>query len=767
MKQIICIFIFLMATLPCQSFAEEPVYFADPGLKAAVEEALGVYDPTPGDMLFLLALDAAGRSISDLTGLEYAVNLGLLDLSSNRISDISALSGLAYIWWLDLSSNQIRDISALSAMYYLAYLNLCNNPLNEEAYAIYIPLIYDNNLLLHPVWWPIDYDPPGSCCELIISSTDGGSVAVPGEGTFYYYQGSDVPLMAISEPNCLFVSWAGTAVDAGKVADPCSAITTVVVDANYTLQANFSSSNEPPIAPTLVLPADGATVLTTPTFQLFVSGIGNKRFKFKIEVLQNGAIVQTFDQTQDVTNWDKVEYTSDEIATFTLSENQALNNGNYQWRAYAFDGKQWSTASQTWSFSATVELEQIETAHFIIKYTTNSLIPWHVENNTYAERVAQYMEDAYDFFVEECGFNAGWSEDCEKYKVVIGELYTYLHGAYGALRADALKLGGELLGTYSVIGHNLDNNTLKLTCFHEYFHAIQHAYHRYLNIYFIPYSDANANLWIIEGNARAIEYIAPGYPVDFTDGMGTTSSPSSFEDYIKQTHKSLKSLIYDAALYWYFLMRNTKIEFDGNSQRDISNNIENTSVIKTLWEKLHEFGPNDSWDDEVAERALDAALANAEPSEYGSFDSSFIAFAKANFIAITMPSNSEEQFYQPDAASSIQNYGIRANTLETVDIRTSQVTITRNVENYGVRYFRITGANAGNRLQITFNGDNESSFFTRIYPAGDVNREDTINNWDIVTFPKDDAVNTVVIIGRLSDSHGSGDFTITFSDVSQ
>ena len=38
--------------------AEDPVYFADANLKAAVESELGITDPTPTDMLALTILDA-------------------------------------------------------------------------------------------------------------------------------------------------------------------------------------------------------------------------------------------------------------------------------------------------------------------------------------------------------------------------------------------------------------------------------------------------------------------------------------------------------------------------------------------------------------------------------------------------------------------------------------------------------------------------------------------------------------------------------------
>ena len=58
--------------------AEDPVVFGDPALKSAVEKQLGITDPTPTDMLGLTSLNLDGDDcyISDLTGLEYALNLG-------------------------------------------------------------------------------------------------------------------------------------------------------------------------------------------------------------------------------------------------------------------------------------------------------------------------------------------------------------------------------------------------------------------------------------------------------------------------------------------------------------------------------------------------------------------------------------------------------------------------------------------------------------------------------------------------------------------
>jgi hypothetical protein len=115
----------LVGLLGLSPFAmtEDPVYFPDANLKAAVENELGISGPTPTDMLSLTYLDAEYSEIVDLTGIEYATNLTTLDLHHNQISDISPLSGLTNLdfLWLD------------------------GNPLNVEAYCIYLPLIEAKN----------------------------------------------------------------------------------------------------------------------------------------------------------------------------------------------------------------------------------------------------------------------------------------------------------------------------------------------------------------------------------------------------------------------------------------------------------------------------------------------------------------------------------------------------------------------------------------------------------------------------------------------
>lgn len=78
---------------------------------------------------------------------------------------------------------------------------------------------------------------------LMISSTPGGSVTLPGEGTFLYSVGENAPVTAEpADPNLYsFLGWTGTAVDAGKVGDASRSSTAVLIDGDYTLQAHFAA----------------------------------------------------------------------------------------------------------------------------------------------------------------------------------------------------------------------------------------------------------------------------------------------------------------------------------------------------------------------------------------------------------------------------------------------------------------------------------------------------------------------------------------------
>ena len=112
----------------------EVVSIPDANLAAVVREAL---DLTPGDaisqldMLRLGWLEATSHQITDLTGLEYAVNLKGLNLGDNQISDITPLAESTIIEGLELYNNNISDISSLAAMTNLSGLNLDGNSVSD------------------------------------------------------------------------------------------------------------------------------------------------------------------------------------------------------------------------------------------------------------------------------------------------------------------------------------------------------------------------------------------------------------------------------------------------------------------------------------------------------------------------------------------------------------------------------------------------------------------------------------------------------------
>ena len=72
--------------------------------------------------------------------------------------------------------------------------------------------------------------------DLTITSTPGGFVERPGEGTFQYYYGTVVDLNAVSDVGWHFVYWNG---EISTIADAGAAATTILIDANYSIEANF------------------------------------------------------------------------------------------------------------------------------------------------------------------------------------------------------------------------------------------------------------------------------------------------------------------------------------------------------------------------------------------------------------------------------------------------------------------------------------------------------------------------------------------------
>ena len=72
--------------------------------------------------------------------------------------------------------------------------------------------------------------------DLTISSTAGGSVTTPGEGTFYYGEDAVVDLVAEADEGYRFEAWTG---NVSTIADVNAAATNITMNSDYEITANF------------------------------------------------------------------------------------------------------------------------------------------------------------------------------------------------------------------------------------------------------------------------------------------------------------------------------------------------------------------------------------------------------------------------------------------------------------------------------------------------------------------------------------------------
>jgi hypothetical protein len=79
--------------------------------------------------------------------------------------------------------------------------------------------------------------------DLSVSCAAGGMVAVPGEGVFTYPEGAVVSLVAEPDDDYRFVNWTG---DITTVDDPDAAVTTIAIEDDCTISANFEEKPPEP-----------------------------------------------------------------------------------------------------------------------------------------------------------------------------------------------------------------------------------------------------------------------------------------------------------------------------------------------------------------------------------------------------------------------------------------------------------------------------------------------------------------------------------------
>ncbi|MGD0077832.1 MAG: hypothetical protein ABSB91_04290, partial [Sedimentisphaerales bacterium] len=148
---------------------------------------------------------------------------------------------------------------------------------------------------------------------LTSSSTTGGDVTTPGEGALQYDNGTVVNLVATADAHYHFVNWTGTAVTAGKVANPNSANTTVTMDGDYTVIANFSIDQK-----SLAITASAGGTITTP-------GIGTYWYNYGTNV----NIAASADNGYHFTNWTGTGVTAGKVANPNSATTTIIVDANY------------------------------------------------------------------------------------------------------------------------------------------------------------------------------------------------------------------------------------------------------------------------------------------------------------------------------------------------------------------------------------------------------------------------------------------------------
>ncbi len=122
------------------------IVFANTNLENAVKAKLNITDPNKGvtvaACMNLTDLEALGKGIDSIQGLEFCSNLQILDLTQNQISDILPLGALSALRGLSLKDNHIKNIVPLVANIEAGgfrdggYIDISSNWLDPDQIAI-------------------------------------------------------------------------------------------------------------------------------------------------------------------------------------------------------------------------------------------------------------------------------------------------------------------------------------------------------------------------------------------------------------------------------------------------------------------------------------------------------------------------------------------------------------------------------------------------------------------------------------------------------
>ena len=184
-----------LGTYMVHALVDEVVEIPDDELRGRIERAFNVVVGSPVRMSHLAprqVFDAANTRISDLAGLDAAVNLGHLSLRGNRIEDLEPLSGMTRLSELDLEGNEVSDIAALVENAGLGpgdKVVLAGNPLSEAAHDTQLPALLERGVF---VGFVDDHgDRPGTATRLAPGATVAGTLSTLDDEDVFRLEVSD------------------------------------------------------------------------------------------------------------------------------------------------------------------------------------------------------------------------------------------------------------------------------------------------------------------------------------------------------------------------------------------------------------------------------------------------------------------------------------------------------------------------------------------------------------------------------------------------
>jgi hypothetical protein len=167
--------------------------------------------------------------------------------------------------------------------------------------------------------------------NLTISSTAGGSVTTPGEGTFTYNASTVLDLVAKADSGYKFVNWTGNVT---AIANVNGASTTITMNGDYSIVANFAQIPPGQVTLTVSSSAVGPIITTPSTAGGSVTAPGEATFSYP-----KGTVVNLEAEPEE--SWSFVMWIGDvgDVANVTAASTTITMNDDYSITAIFKFGK--------------------------------------------------------------------------------------------------------------------------------------------------------------------------------------------------------------------------------------------------------------------------------------------------------------------------------------------------------------------------------------------------------------------------------------------